>query len=136
MKLITLSASFYERYGNCTEILQKKDRPYYCLTVEVDEQLFAIPLRHHIHHHYAFFTIDEAGLDYTKAVVIENPGEINPTPPWINTEEWRIIRKSENEIFYGFRKYVRQYKRALRTPDNPRSQRLLKYSALQYFSIR
>lgn len=136
MKMILLSEKFYEKYGNCPEIMKKESRPYACFTVRIDDILFAIPIRHHIRHPYAFMTIEDRGLDYTKAIIIEDQTYISPNPAIIDTAEWNIIKKNENEIFYGFRKYYRQYCRALKHPDNPRSEKILKYSTLQYFEGR
>ncbi len=135
MKMILLSKTFYSKYGNCPEIMKKESRPYACFTVRIDDILFAIPIRHHINHEYAFMTIGDQGLDYTKAIVIEDLSYISPTPAIIDTSEWNIIKKNENKIFYGFRKYYRQYRKAMKHPDNPRSKKITKYSTLQYFKI-
>ena len=135
MKMILLSEEFYKKYGACPEIMQKESRPYACFTVMIDGILFAIPIRHHIHHANAFLTIENRGLDYTKAVVIEDNSYISSAPAIIDTAEWNIIKKSENEIFYGFRKYYKQYCRALKHPENPRSKIIMKYSTLQYFKL-
>lgn len=70
MRLIYLSQAFYDRYGDCPEILKKRTRPYACLTIRIEEMTVAIPFRHHIAHKYAFRTYGDCGLDYTKAVVI------------------------------------------------------------------
>ena len=48
-------------YGGKPEIMDKENRPYACFTVKIDGLLFAIPIRHHIHHRFAFFT--EGGLN-------------------------------------------------------------------------
>ena len=68
MRLIYLSEKFYEKYGNYPEILKNDSRPYTCLEIKIDGKTYAIPLRHHITHKYAFLTIGNQGLDYTKAV--------------------------------------------------------------------
>ncbi len=135
MKMILLSTVFYNKYGNKPEIMQKDTRPYACFTILVDGIQFAIPIRHHIHHPYAFITIGDGGLDYTKAVVIEDPSYISSTPAIIDTAEWNIIKANSNTIFYEFRKYFRQYLRALKHPNNPRSQKIIRYSTLQNFSF-
>lgn len=135
MKLIILSSSFYDRYKDCEEILKKESRPYYCVSVKVDGHLFAIPLRHHIRHAYAFFTIENAGLDFTKAVLVDEPSFITDEKPIIDSAEWNIIRGGEDTIFKNFRRYLRQYKRAMANPNNPRSIRIMQYSALQYFDL-
>ena len=135
MRLITLSDGFYSEYGTCTEILKKKDLPYYCVAVKIDNHSFAIPLRHHIRHAFAFFTIDDAGLDYTKAVLIDDSKYVSNDSPRIDSAEWNILRGNEDRIFNGFKRFIRQYRRALRNPDNPRSQKYLKFCSLQYFDL-
>lgn len=134
MRLIILSSEFYDLYREKPEILDKDNRPYVCLTVKINGQTFAIPLRHHMRHQYGFSTIGESGLDYSKAVVIESETFIAPDEPRIETKEWNIIKRNENKIFSGFRKYLHQYLRALKSPDSKRSD-FIKYSSLQYFEI-
>ena len=135
MKLIILSDAFYLRYGACKEILRKKNRPYYCVSITVDGHRFAIPLRHHVRHAYSFLTVGDAGLDYTKAVLIDDPTYITSDKPIIDSAEWNILRRNEDTIFKGFSRYVRQYKRGLANKENPRSKKLMKYSSLQYFDL-
>lgn len=135
MKIVLLSESFYSSYSRYSEILKKKNRPYVCLTIRIDDMVYAIPLRHHIHHQYAFFTVGEAGLDYTKAIPITDPSFISSQTAWIETEEWTVIKGHENKIRSGFRKYLSRYKRAIKHPEIPVNQTIIKYSALQYFCI-
>lgn len=133
MQLKILSERFYASYAHCSEILKKENRPYACLIIELDGQLFAVPFRHHINHQYAFHTIGEAGLDYTKSVIITDALFLSDDTPSIESKEFAIIKREENKIRYGLAKYVNQYKRAMRHRDNPRSLNILKYSTLQYF---
>lgn len=133
MKIKILSKKFYNTYSDCSEILKKETRPYACLTIEIDGVLFAIPFRHHIKHTYSFHTIGEAGLDYTKAVIISDDDYLTDENPTIESKEFAIIKKNEQKIKYGLKKYVNQYKRAMKHRDNPRSKNILQYSSLQYF---
>ena len=133
MQLKILSEEFYNEYSHCNEILRKANRPYACLTIELDGLLFAVPFRHHIKHNYSFHTIGEAGLDYTKSVIITNVRFLSDDKPTIESREFSIIKRNEAKIRYGFAKYVNQYKRAMRHPNNPRSTNLLEYSTLKYF---
>lgn len=133
MELKILSEKFYNTYSHCNEILKKQNRPYACLTIELDGLLFAVPFRHHIRHQYAFHTIGEAGLDYTKAVIITDILFLSADKPSIESKEFAIIKRDEQKIRYGFMKYVNQYKRAMKHHDNPRSEKILKYSTLKYF---
>jgi protein AbiQ len=133
MRLIYLSPEFYNKYGNCKEILKKQDRPYVYLEVEIEGTSFAIPFRHHISHKHAFITYDDCGLDYTKAVVISTPDYIGAGTPNVNRDEYKLIRRSEQQIYTGFARYIRIYKRAVKAPENPNNARIIQYSALQYF---
>ena len=135
MKLIILSDIFYTKFDGCSEILDKENRPYICLTLKIDNKQYALPLRHNIRHPFCFHTTAPAGIDYTKAIVIESQSYIAADNPRIDTREWNMIKKNEHKIIYGFKKYLNQYRRALRNPDNPRSIPFLRYSALRYFDI-
>ena len=135
MKIVLLSDSFYADYADCREILHKTNRPYMCLLIRLYGKKFAIPVRHHIRHNYSFHTIGEAGLDYSKAIVVEKDDYILSKEVFIESREWAIIKRNENQIRYEFEKFLRQYKRALGHPENKRSQNILKYSALKYFEF-
>ena len=135
MKLAYLSNTFYMKYQNCPEMLHKHERPYVCITVDIDGHLYAIPIRHNITHKYAFITIGKRGLDYTKAVLIEDESYLSGDTPIIDTIEWRKIQISKNAIYVGFSSYLREYKHALSHKENLRNDNILKYSALQYFDL-
>ena len=135
MKIIKLSESFYEEYSGCSEIMRKHDRPYYCLELKVDSITYAIPFRHHIQHQYSFLTINNAGLDYSKAVVLASKEMISDAPVRIDTAEWRLINGHEDDILFGFVKYLRLYRKALKNRNIPKYQRIIEYSALKYFDI-
>jgi len=91
MEFITLSDAFFERYSGCKEILQKRSRPYICVRVEIGDMEFAIPLRHHIHHKYAFFTVEDRGLDYTKAIPLIEEAFISSFTGTIDQEEYILF---------------------------------------------
>ena len=133
MKLIILTKEFYTEYSNCKEILKKEERPYACLEIKLDNLIFAIPFRHHINHKFAFHTIGESGLDFTKAVVIANDTYISTDHPTIESAEFAIIKKEEQKIYYQFQRFLHQYRKAMKRPDVPRNAKLIQYSALQYF---
>ena len=133
MRLIYLTDAFFARYAACPEILQKRDRPYACLTVEIDGYTFAIPFRHHIAHRYAFFTVGEAGLDYSKAVVIEDESYISDNAAVIDSAEMKIIKGRESAIASGMRRYYRIFLKAAAHRDNPHYGNIYRWSALQYF---
>ena len=135
MQLIFLSDSFYTKHRNDKEILQKKDRPYACLSVQIDGNTFAIPFRHHIEHKYGFFTFGTCGLDYTKSVIIEAE-DIGTGTPTIDQKEYNALRGKDSMIITGLKKYIRIYKKALSRPNDRNYDAIRKYSALQYFKSK
>ena len=133
MKLIVLTKKFYEKYEDCSEILKKENRPYVCLKIHIGDLDYAIPFRHHIHHKYAFMTVDECGLDYSKAVVLVDTEYIASDHPVVDQKEFNIIKKSEDNIRKGLTNYVKLYKKAREHGDTPFYENILKYSTLKYF---
>lgn len=132
MKLIILTKEFYAKYGQFKEILKKQDRPYACVEIELDGLTFAIPFRHHINHSFSFHTIEGAGLDFTKAIIVTDESYIASDKPIIESAEFAIIKRDEQKIKFLFKKFISQYRKALKNPDVPRNAKLIEYSALQY----
>lgn len=133
MQLIRLSDIFYQIYENCTEILQKRTRPYACLQVTIDGITFAIPFRHHISHKYAFITYGDCGLDYTKAVVISSDDYISLEPVQIEQAEFNAIKGKEHRIQKGMADYLKLYRKAMQYPANRHYDTIRRCSSLQYF---
>ncbi|MFA6775183.1 MAG: hypothetical protein WCR76_02845 [Sphaerochaetaceae bacterium] len=140
MEFNRLTASFYSDYGSsCPEILKKQTRPYYVAVVCVLGLTFAIPLRSHIHHSkYSFIANGaEAGLDFTKAVVITDKVRyVEPSPTTIRQNEFNMLKQHEYEIVHKFEKFVLAYiKQVRRIQENPRIPLApwFQYSCLQYF---
>lgn len=133
MRLILLSDAFYNAHVGHNEILQKRTRPYACLSVRIGNVLFAIPFRHHIAHRNAFFTYDCCGLDYTKTVVIENPSQIAAVTPTIEQVEFDALKGKDIIISNGLRRYIKLYKKAVEHRNNPYYANIIAFSSLQYF---
>jgi protein AbiQ len=81
-----LSNKFFSLYpeDKFPEIERKRNRPYLVIVIMTSIGKFAIPLRHHIGHNYAFFTdfAGRCGLDFTKTIVVSNDDFIyNPPTP-------------------------------------------------------
>ncbi len=55
--------------------------------------LFAVPFRHHMKHPHSFYTIGDAYLDYTKAVIITDPLFLSDDKPTIDSSEFAVIKK-------------------------------------------
>lgn len=133
MKLVYLTEKFYARFQNCPEILEKSTRPYACLEVEIDGLTFAIPFRHHIKHKYAFHTVGDAGLDYSKAVVISESDYIREFTGVIDTRELNALKGRDAVILNGMRKYYQLFLKSKKYPDNPHYNSIRRCSSLQYF---
>ena len=141
MELRYLSQLFYNKYKDCTEILNKGEtRPYIILIIEVENKRFAIPIRTNLHKTkdcYESNPQTNSGLDFTKAVIILKDEYIDTTRyPEIEHKEFNYIKFKEKEIKLAFEKFVNDYKKDVirhnknpNIPANPRFQ----YCALQYF---
>lgn len=137
-KFVFLSKEFYTRHlkQHHTEIEQKQDRPYIQVCVEIDGIQYAIPMRSHIKHKYVLWTDkgNGCGLDFSKAVVIENPKDIDDTKkPYIRENEFASLIGKEYIIKTKLRKYIEKYKKARANLSLDRNRSLCKFSTLQYF---
>ena len=111
----------------------KQRRPYIQLETPIDGNIFAIPIRRRITHKYAFFTRDHRGLDYTKAVMIEDARYISDQKTCIQAEEYYLIRANGGRIFNGLRAYLKVYQNAREHPNTQAAQNILRYGSLRYF---
>lgn len=131
-----LSESFYKRAEKkeLKEIMEKENRPYFVFLVKIKGYNFAIPFRTHIRHEHCFKTIPHyenieenmpipadatpsswSGIDYTKAVIIEDNDLEQSKVALINAIEHNMIRKSYRKISVEFKKFVEGYITTLKT---------------------
>ena len=135
MKYTFLTEQFYKDYSHCPEIEQKRYRPYVMLLIDVDDLLFALPLRSHIKHKYAYFTdkLKGCGIDYSKAVIITNEElYLDTKKPTIRPVEYKMLLGKDYIVNKEFRRYLSNYKKAV-SADTERTKYLYKYCTLQYF---
>ena len=142
MEFCFLTASFYEKYKDCKEILVKQERPYTVLLVETVGKKFAVPFRSHINpnNHDCFITdkSSNAGLDFQKAVVITNDAFIDKTArPEVRNIDYMAIHFKDYEIkrkFESFLKFfIDEYKRHKANPKLKTNARI-QFCSLQYFT--
>ena len=136
MRFIFLTQEFYNDYANCSEIEQKRYRPYTQVYVQINGVDFAVPLRSTINHPNALWTdkANRCGLDFSKAVVITKPSYIDQTAtPHIRPDEFNVLRGKEYQVEQGLIRYIKEYKKAKKRLDVPRNRTLCRYSTLQYF---
>ena len=136
MKFIFLTDQFYSDYSHCPEIEQKKERPYTQVCLEYNGIQFAIPFRSNIKHNHVYWTDkkNNCGLDFSKAVIIENSKYIDTTgKPHIRPKEFKALLGKEHMVVRGLLKYIKEYLKAKQMPNKTENIHLLKYSTLQYF---
>ena len=138
LKFVFLTEQFYIDYASCHEIEKKRERPHAQVTLQVGGCLFCIPFRSHIMHEYAYWTdkANHCGLDFSKAVVITDPGKYidRTNTPFLRPAEYYALKDvSEYEVARRLQYYISQYKKAKTAPEKKRNALLLKYSTLQYF---
>ena len=136
IKYTFLTNAFYNDYQNCSEIEHKPKRPYAKVIIELNQYIFAIPLRSNINHKYVLWTDKEnhCGLDFSKTVVITKPEYIdNIHKPYIRPNEFNALRGKEYEIKQRLIRYIEKYKKAKSRQDIPRNKVLTNFSTLQYF---
>ena len=138
LDLVFLTAEFYSDYAGCKEIERKPDRPHVCAAFLIDGFLCCVPFRSHIKHSYAIWTDKSkgCGLDFSKTVVITNRERYidKARRPYLRPNEFEVFTKvTAHGMQVAMNRYLAQYKRAKKRPDNPRNAQFLKCSCLQYF---
>ena len=135
---IFLSETFYQTFPHSKypEIATKTERPYMHLSILIDGQQWAIPLRSNINHSHVIWSNGSAGcgLDLSKAVPITDPSFIDTTTiPHIRDKEYRALKQvHEQQIERKLRRVMRRYLKDKNRSDTYASS-LLSYSTFQYF---
>ncbi|WP_288960256.1 hypothetical protein [uncultured Sulfitobacter sp.] len=143
MKLKKLNDNFFNQNKHLVEVLDKdhqgnwdgeKTRGYGVVVISCAGGLtFGIPLRSRIKHKACFRTINDAGLDYSKAVLINDPAHL-AGPFIIPSDQYVKIADREAFITDRFEKYVNRYILGVQRGD----QNILKhypYSTLQNYHM-
>ena len=134
MNFFLLENNFYKDYSNCSEILKKTNRPYAIFLIKLNNLTFAVPVRSHITHKYSIKTIGNKGLDFSKAVVINDRQKyISKKYAYIDNREYQIIMEQKWKITKKMEDYIKKYKKALKNLSIPANKILCNSSCLQYF---
>lgn len=136
-----LSNLFYQKHQCHKEILKKVNRPYCIVVIKINNIDIGIPFRSNIKHKYAYYTerrqdnkLSRAGLDYTKAVVINLNEDVDTTrKAQIRKEDYKVLLGKEYIVQKGFEKFLAKYKEAVLYPNRDENKFILANSALQYF---
>ena len=134
MNFFLLENNFYKDYSTCREILKKTNRPYAVFLIKLNNLTFAVPVRSHITHKYSIKTIGNKGLDFSKAVVINDRQKyISKKYAYIDNREYQIIMEQKWKITKKMEDYIKKYKKALKDTSIPANKILCNSSCLQYF---
>jgi protein AbiQ len=141
VELRKLEDLFYIENIHLKEVLDKnkhgqwsdnKTRGYGIVICEYSGLNFGIPLRSNINHKHCFKTIENKGLDFTKAVLLTKEEYVSKNSFIIPAEEHTKIVDSAHHIKKKFSKYVEGYVKGVSKSDN----NILKnyqYSTLQNY---
>lgn len=119
---------------------KKNHRPYLLLLIEYKGKKVVIPFRTYIKHKYCYPTLKapthKSGLDYTKALIVEE-SYINYSQMYVSPEEFAIVKRKINTIVHNFEKYVEKYKKSHNKIKENKAHRedllLCDFSCLKYF---
>lgn len=137
MKYIYLSSSFHIDYPQTIypEIERKIDRPYILIYVNINNYNFAIPMRSHINHKFAYITdkMNKCGVDFSKTVYIKDIKYINQIDkPQIRQNEFNFLKGKDNIIKKKLLRYIKEYVEARNSQDLNRLKHF-QFSTLKYF---
>ncbi len=140
-KLNYLSNEFYKKYDsvNYPEIENKIERPYMVILVVIDGNTFAIPFRTNIRHSYCYkfrnsqrTTQSVTGLDYTKAVIINDPSYIGKVAR-IDDSEYTELSNKYFFIISQFERYLSKYIEYVNGANTYSNSKKFQYTTLKYF---
>ena len=140
-KLNYLSKEFYIKYNSIDypEIENKESRPYMVMLIKIDNNTFAVPFRTNVKHSncYKFKTSTRptdtvTGLDYTKAVIVNDDTYIGPTAR-INDKEYVELDRNFHLIAKAFTAYVKGYIKYASCKKVTYNAQKYKYTTLRYF---
>lgn len=137
-----LSMDFYTTYSSAQypEIECKPSRPYVVMIVNLDGNRFALPLRTNIRHNYCYKfkntgrdTDSSTGIDFTKAVIINDPKFIgNPTT--IDNKEYVELMNKFYFVLKKFKQYLMGYIQYRREGGDEFTARKYQFTTLKYFN--
>ena len=136
-----LTEQFYTDYpvDKFPEIEFKGDRPYVVFIIKIREHTFAIPFRTNIKHKYCYKfkksgrdTDSTTGLDFTKAVVVDNEGYIGDDAT-VDKKEFNELNSRIIFIQKKFQTYLTNYIKFLNDEEDKFIAKKYKYTTLQYF---
>lgn len=145
VEILRLSNCFYVDYpkNQYPELLQKIERPYACLMIELRNYHICIPYRTHIDHTNSYrFKLsvrsksNKSGLDFSKMAIVIDPQYIDKKPALIDKDEFNETMINIDKIVSSALKYVDTYIDHVSDRNRIHEKEFLrkyKYSTLPYF---
>lgn len=136
-----LSPDFYNAYDavNYPEIEHKLDRPYMVLVIQINGNRFALPFRTNIRHSYCYkfansgrATNSVTGIDFTKAVIVNQPNYIGAAAT-IDNREYVELSNKYYFIINKFTTYLNGYINYVKNGGNSFIAKKYSYCTLKYF---
>lgn len=137
MKLRTLTKVAYQRVSQHEQVLKKQNRGYGLAFIETDTHIFAIPLRSNLNHPNGFKTVLDRGtrswngLDYSKAIVVQEADLNTEAFKPRDTREYVKIQKNKDKIKAEFIQYLDEYIHSVQSKKP--LDRKFQFTSLQYF---
>ena len=118
MQIAKIKQAFFTQNDSLIEALDKgAGRGYGIAVVTIGNGLkFGIPLRSNMKHRGGFQTVEKKGLDYSKAILIDDDNHIGSTFN-IPADEYKKIQDKEHFITRRFQKYVEKYIKSVKKAD-------------------
>lgn len=122
-----LSAMFYQAYPNAEypEILQKGDRPYTCLLIDMREYFICVPFRSEMKHQQGFVFSGTrrsqrscSGLDYKKLVLLRDTSYIDDSPAVVDADEYHAVISNLDKIITDVLAYIDGYTKHILEKSN------------------
>ena len=136
-----LSDDFYLDYPteDFPEIAQKKNRPYVVLLIKIENYNFALPLRTNLRHNFGYKfsntgrkTLSSTGIDFSKAVLIDNAKYIGEQAR-IDNKEYLELSKKYYFIINKFKKYLEGYIKYVKDGGDEFTAKKYQFCTLKYF---
>lgn len=136
-----LSSDFYNTYtaSNCPEIENKSDRPYMVMVVKIKGNIFALPFRTNIRHNYCYKFVNtnrqtdaDTGIDFTKAVIVNNTNYIGDATT-IDNREYVELSNKYHFIINKFISYLNGYIKWAKDGGSIYTDKKYRFCTLKYF---
>jgi protein AbiQ len=124
MKYRRLTDDAYKKIVLLEETLEKRERGYGIVEIVVNDLTFAVPFRSNMTHKHGFRTVFHNGqwngLDYSKAVIIEESDLEKEAFKFRRNDEYTKVKNNKEKINKNFKKYVNGYIAYMENPNDSR----------------